>query len=181
MERYLALLRQHSTLSSERLLLRPAREEDAADFLEYASDPECLKGLIWPGVSTLEEAKDCLRKKEADPGFYVIEWRGSGKCIGDISLSIDAVNEKATVGYMLSRAEWGRGIMTEALRTLLIFCFCVLGLERVEAGHFLGNEASGRVMEKCGMRFEGIARHVLKVRGEFRDLARYAVLREDYF
>ena len=68
--------------------------------------------------------------------------------------------------------------MTEALSAVLMLCFEKLELNRVEAGHYVGNEGSGRVMEKCGMELEGIGRQYEKIKGVFRDDVFYGITRD---
>ena len=87
---------------------------------------------------------------------------------------------RAEVGYWIGQPYWGRGLASEALRLLIQFGFMTLKLNRVEAGHFEHNVASGRVMQKAGMRYEGLRRQFVWHRDRFRDLHWYAILREDY-
>ena len=84
------------------------------------------------------------------------------------------------VGYSLSRAYWNQGIMTEALRAVLAFGFDTLQLNRIEAQHETDNPASGRVMEKAGMRPEGTLRAKVYNKGRFTDVRIWAVLKKDW-
>jgi len=70
--------------------------------------------------------------------------------------------------------------MSEALNLILDFSFSKLELNRVEATHYIGNEGSGRVMQKCGMRYEGTGIQEVKVKGIFYDVVHYAILREEW-
>ena len=82
---------------------------------------------------------------------WAIVWRETGVVIGDISVpTADMRSQWAEVGYCLSRAFWGRGIMTEALSAVIDFLIGKVGFLRIEAKHATENVASGRVMEKCG-------------------------------
>ena len=89
-------------------------------------------------------------------------------------------HDRAEVGYWIGKPFWGRGLATAALRLLLQFGFETLQLNRIEAGHFDYNPASGRVMEKAGMRFEGVRRQYVWHRDRYKDVRWYAILREDY-
>ncbi len=83
------------------------------------------------------------------------------------------------MGYSLSRAYLEQGIMTEALSAMLDFAFDEMRLHRVEAQHEVDNPASGAVMRKAGMRYEGTLRGRLFNKGRYVDVALYAMLRED--
>ncbi|HSA56907.1 MAG TPA: GNAT family protein [Gemmatimonadaceae bacterium] len=83
-------------------------------------------------------------------------------------------------GYWIALECWGRGLATEASAAVLELGFATLGLNRPRAMHFTRNPASGRVMLKLGMRFEGIHRQYLVKNSRLEDVARYALLREDW-
>lgn len=105
----------------------------------------------------------------------------SSKCIGCIDLRLKPDHEKAKFGYVLNRAFWNNGYMTEALSAVIAFCFEKLQLNRVESTYYVGNEASGRVMEKAGLRREGLAVGQEKIKGIFHDLVHLGITREQYF
>jgi ribosomal-protein-alanine N-acetyltransferase len=88
-------------------------------------------------------------------------------------------NSSAEIGYSFSRSEWNRGFATEALHAVIDSAFSVLPLNRIEAQHDIRNPASGRVMEKCGMKKEGLLRQRIRNKGELVDVVLYAVLRSD--
>ena len=83
------------------------------------------------------------------------------------------------IGYWVGLPYWNRGYATEASAALLDFGFDVLGLNRILARHITRNPASGRVMQKVGMEFEGISRQHFLARGQFEDVACYAILSSD--
>ena len=89
------------------------------------------------------------------------------------------VNSAAEIGYSFSKAHWNKGYATEALRTVMDSVFRTLPVNRLEAQHDVRNPASGRVMEKCGMRKEGVLRQRIKNKGEFVDVALWSFLRAD--
>jgi RimJ/RimL family protein N-acetyltransferase len=101
--------------------------------------------------------------------------------VGVIGLSIEPNHWRAEAGYWVGLPYWGRGYATEALAAIIAFGFRQLDLNRIHATHFTRNPASGRVMIKAGMRFEGCLRqHFLKW-GQFEDVASYSILRSEYF
>jgi RimJ/RimL family protein N-acetyltransferase len=109
-----------------------------------------------------------------------MEYKNTGKVIGNISVvklieSIDA----AEMGYCMSRAYWGQGLMPEALRAVMDYLFDVVGLNRVAACHDANNPKSGRVMEKAGMKLEGILRAAGKNNLGICDDVWHAMIRSD--
>lgn len=113
-------------------------------------------------------------------GFFAIELLETGHCIGCINLKVYPEHEKAVFGYVLNRKYWNQGYMTETLTAILNFGFKELELNRIEATHYSGNPASGKVMEKCGMKKEGYALQEVKIKGVFQDVVHYAVLRTQW-
>ena len=95
-------------------------------------------------------------------------------------IGCDADNRRAEAGYWLGEPYWGRGYATEALGALLAFAFTTLELNRVGARHFGSNPASGRVMEKCGMRREGVLREYILKNGAFEDAVCCGILKSEW-
>lgn len=178
---YEKIIIENSVLKSDRLILRPFTMEDVNDVYSYASDDIVTKYLTWPTHDSIEQTRRSvelffLGKK----GTYAIELKSQHKCIGCIDLRISAEHEKAEFGYVLSRQYWNQGYMSEALNLILDFSFEKLKLNRVEATHYVGNEGSGRVMEKCGMNYEGKGLKEVKIKGTFYDVIHYGILREQW-
>ena len=174
---YKEVLYDNESLNTPRLTLRKFKKEDAADVLELGSDAETLHFLDWEGVKTIEEAKTAIIDYYwSRPGFFALEFKE--KCIGCFELRMNPEHEKASFGFVLNREYWGKGFMTEALAAILALSFEKLELNRVESTHYLGNEGSGKVMQKCGMELEGMGRQEVKIKGVFHDVAHYAITRE---
>jgi len=88
-----------------------------------------------------------------------MEYKDNGKVIGNISVvKLNESAESADMGYCMSRSYWGNGLMPEALKAVMDYLFDEVGLNRVAACHDVNNPKSGRVMEKAGMKQEGILR-----------------------
>ena len=100
--------------------------------------------------------------------------------VGAVSLAIAPEHARGELGYWIALAEWGHGYATEAARALATFGFGVLELHRIQARHFTRNEASGRVMQKLGMRFEGVNRGAYLRWGRFEDVSVYGILAEEW-
>ena len=111
--------------------------------------------------------------------FAIIE-KSSRRFAGCMGLHPVPDHCRAEVGYWIGLPFWGRGLATGALRLLLQFGFETLALNRIEAGHFSYNPASGRVMEKAGMRLEGRRRQYVRHHEQYKDVLWRAILREDY-
>ncbi len=173
-------------IETQRLLLRDMRASDADDLYEYASDEETARYMMWPTYTNKRQAEQYTASLAAQYGsdalpYWAIEWKESGKMIGGISLAdYDAANLSISFGYTINRAFWNRGITTEALGVVIDFAFSKFDIERIESRHVKENAASGRVMLKCGLQFEGILRKKRMQKGELVDLAFYSILREEW-
>ncbi|MCL2574385.1 MAG: GNAT family N-acetyltransferase [Defluviitaleaceae bacterium] len=180
-ENYNEILYAHETISTERLILRKFRITDAEDILEYASDAATVEHLIWDGLNTIDAACTAIYDYYwSRNGIWAIEFTENSKMIGCIDIRLIHEHDKIQFGYVLNRAYWGKGYMTEALRTVMALCFDKLEANRFEANHYAENPASGRVMEKCSMRREGVMIQSEKIKGIFRDCVQYGITREQY-
>jgi ribosomal-protein-alanine N-acetyltransferase len=178
---YNEILYNNEMLQTERLILRKFRKDDVADILEYGSDEQALEYLIWSGIKTPEEALlTIVDYYWSRPGIYAIELKENKKCIGCIDLRLEVEHEKSTFGFVLNRDYWNKGYMSEALLAVLGLCFDKLSLNRVESCYYVGNDGSGKVMKKCGMKLEGIGKQEVKIKGVFRDVVHYGITKEDW-
>lgn len=173
-------------LRTRRLLLRAFRPSDAPRVQSLAGDEDVAAttaNIPHPyedGVAEAWISGHAERRARGEGVVFAIELTSSGEgLIGAVGLELDLPHERAEMGYWIGKPYWGRGYATEAASAVLRYGFEELSLERIHAHHFASNPASGRVLEKIGMRYEGcLRRHVLK-RGRFEDLALYGVLREE--
>ncbi len=174
-------------LESGRLVLRRFTEDDAeAMFKNWASDPEVTRYLMWPPYRDVESVREYLRGliKRCDDN-RVYEWaivlKSGGEPVGSIgAVEVDDRARRVHIGYCLGRALWGRGIMTEALNTVLAFFFDTVGMLRVDSRHDARNPASGRVMQKCGMAKEGVLRGGDANNSGVCDAVWYGMLKAEY-
>ena len=173
-------------LETPRLLLRRMRMRDARDIYDWSSDRQVARYVLWEPHQSLGESRAYIRAMRACyrrgvPSSWAIEMKSLGKVIGTIGFMwVSRENRSAEVGYSLSRSYWGQGLMTEALSRVLRASFEELKLNRVEAQYDVRNPASGRVMEKCGMKQEGVLRNRIYNKGEYVDVAVCAILAEEY-
>jgi ribosomal-protein-alanine N-acetyltransferase len=144
---------------TQRLILRKPVLEDALPILEsYAGDPEVTRFLTWKSDQTLPDIRlfllRAMEKWESMSAFtWTIVLGESLQPIGMIDLRMDA---HAQMGYVLARAYWNRGIMTEAVRAVVEWALAQPAVLKVWAVCDVENGASARVMEKAGMEREGL-------------------------
>lgn len=103
-----------------------------------------------------------------------------GTLIGSIGLEIVAAHRHARLGYWLGVEYWRQGFATEAVRAVLAHGFERLDLNRIYAPHFSGNDASGRVLRKVGMTYEGRMREHYQRFGRSVDLELYGMLKREF-
>ena len=174
------------TLSSKRLALRKIAVSDAKDMFDYARAPGVSKYTIWSPHKDISETLDFIRYviknyHSCASEDWGIVYKPDAKFIGTIGFfNWDESNRKAEIHYALSNRYSGLGIMTEAVKRTLCFGFTKMRLNRIEARCMINNKASERVMQKCGMKYEGIMRGSLFAKGKYFDLKTYAVLKEDW-
>jgi ribosomal-protein-alanine N-acetyltransferase len=180
------VFRGNPQLETERLVLRKLKPQDEGDIFEYASDDEVTRFLSWATHKSVEDARSFIsftlgRYEKDEAGEWGIVLQETCKLIGAIGIVwCDMNNRRSEIGYVLSRNHWGRGIMPEAVSRVLKFAFEEMKLNRIECCHFLPNEKSGRVMQKVGMSFEGIAREKIFAKNRYWDVKQYAILRSDW-
>ena len=112
--------------------------------------------------------------------MFTIVLRADGSLLGNITLRINQSDEHGELGYWIGKPYWNMGYATEATQAVIRYGFEVLGLQRIFAGHFTRNPASGRVMQKAGMTYKGCFRKHHKKWDVFEDLAYYGIIRGDY-
>lgn len=174
------------SLETERLSLRKLRAGDRDDFYAWASDPEVARYVTWDAHNSPDDTREFMddvlaRYKRGEIGPWAIAHRADNRMIGLIEFGEwEIEHSRATLGYALAKGYWNAGYMTEAVRAAIDFGFRQMALNRIEARCRIPNTGSARVMEKCGMRFEGISREVAFVKGRFRDLKIYAIVKRDW-
>jgi [ribosomal protein S5]-alanine N-acetyltransferase len=118
---------------------------------------------------------------DASPNqIFAVTLRDAGEAMGAIGLHMEPRHERAEIGYWLGVPYWGNGYITEAARAVVGYAFDSCGVNRVFAYHFTRNPASGRVLQKIGMRREGTMRQHLVKWDEPVDVDCYGILRQDW-
>lgn len=175
------LLIKHSQMESERLILRPVSLEDSDDMYEYTSDEETTR-FLYDKHTDLNQTKNLIANyfMKEPIGKYAIVVKDSNKMIGAIEFRVHEYNNSGELGYTLNRHFWGMGYMTEAGELILNLAFNTLGLERVFAEYDVKNSASGRLVSRLGMTYEGTHRKNHKIKGVLTDSAYCSILKEEY-
>jgi len=173
-------------LATPRLTLRPYTPADIPALVPLIGAREvAATTLRIPHPYTEEFAREfiALSQKDFAAGRSVrlpIILRESGALCGGIGLQIEPDHRRAELGYWIGVPHWGRGYATEAAMAMVRYGFEALDLQRIFASHVTKNVASGKVLRKIGMRYEGCHRaHILKW-GEFLDLEMYGILAADW-
>jgi ribosomal-protein-alanine N-acetyltransferase len=154
-------------------------------FDNWASDPAVTKFLSWPTYRSVEDAHSILNvwlENYEKPDFY--QWAIVLKELNQPIGSIGVVNsddrvDMVEIGYCIGRNWWGRGIMPEALSAVMEYLFNAVGMQRIEAGHDPDNPASGAVLRKCGLQYEGTLRRRIRSNRGITDVAWYSILKEE--
>lgn len=183
---YTDVLLSTKSIETERLIIRRLRISDSYDIYNYSKDERVSKHVLWSAHKNIEQSANYIRYLQAQyrigaPASLGIMYKETGKIIGTIGfMKIDIETSTAEIGYSLKYEMWNKGIITEALNAMLKFGFFRLGLNRIEAFCETDNPASARVLEKCGMQFEGIARNKFYNKNKFVDVKQYSILFSDY-
>ena len=150
-------------LETQRLILRPWEESDAAECYRYASDPRVGPAAGWPPHTDVENSRKVIRDILSAPETFAVVLKETGLPIGSAGLHRNDLADKddeIELGYWIGVPYWGMGLATEAGAEMLRHAFEDLGLERVWCGYYDGNERSRRVQEKLGFRYQWTAENV---------------------
>ena len=167
---------KQTTIVTQRLILRPWREEDAADLFTLAKDPRVGPAAGWLPHTSVENSRDIIRGVLSAPETYAVVPKQTGRVAGSASImregSAPMSPTEAEIGYWIGVPYWGHGLIPEAVRALLLRCFTQLGVTGVWCGYFDGTEKSRRVQEKCGFVY-----HHTEENREFSD----GIVRTEHF
>lgn len=174
-------------LETERLVLRRFVSEDAsAMYRNWASDDEVTKYLTWPAHSNPDVSKFVMEdwvNSYSDEKYYhwaiVLKENGDEPvgCISVVHMNDDIC--MVHIGYCIGKAWWHQGITSEALKAVMDYLFDKAGANRIEARHDPRNPNSGKVMEKCGMKYEGTLRSSDRNNQGICDACYYALLKSE--
>lgn len=171
------------TLTTSRLVLRAPAAADAETIAELAADRRIADTTATvPHPYIVADAQRFIAKAREDcPGWtWAIADRADDRVLGVLSLDWPDDGAVAELGYWVGVPHWGHGYATEAAATAIGHTFRGRRARIVHADHLTRNPASHRVMEKLGMRVEGIRRRRFRKWGVLEDLCGHSVLREEW-
>ena len=170
-------------LETARLLLRPFTTNDAPivqELLQCREIAAYTRSIEHPypaggAEKWIGEHKELWNEGKAAV-FAICEKVNPDSPVGAVGLQINSADENAELGYWIGQPWWGRGFCTEAAEATMRYGFAHFGLHKIHAHHMTRNPASGRVLEKIGMRQEGQLRGHIKKWGQFEDVVFYGLL-----
>lgn len=170
-----------SILETNRLILRPLTLDDATAVHSFGSNPDNVRYMAW-GPNAFEDTLTFLKKAKVGCDFAVI-LKETNQLIGTCGIYPDDKNDTAELGWILHMDYWKCGYGTEFAKELLRYGFIDLKLRRITATCCAENYGSYRVMERNGMRREGLMKKAIwgNVDKQWLDNAFYAILAEEYF
>ncbi len=171
--------------STERLVIRRFRAQDAEAFAAYRSDPVVARFQSWDApVPVVEAARQVAQFGAGSPSVpgwfqYAIELRSASALIGDIGVQLHDNLMQAEIGFTLAPAHQGNGYATEAVRAVLDLLFGA-GILRVSAECDARNTASARLLDRLGFRREGYRVEHTWIKGEWTDDLLFGLLARDW-
>lgn len=183
------IVKRTQSIDTNRLLLRNFTKSDAKEFyVNCMGDIAVEKYVMGRAHRDLAETKRLVklfvRGRAKSNNIYVvfaIVEKSSGQVIGEIdAVGYDASIKRVAVGYKLGSKWWGKGYATEALKAMIAYLFENSDINKIEAMHDVENIASGRVMQKAGMTYEGTHRQGIKNNRGIVDVKIYSILKDEY-
>ena len=174
-------------LETERLILRPWEETDAADLYAYAKDNRVGPAAGWLPHTSVENSREIIRTVLSAPETYAVCRKEDNKAIGSVGLMIGGQSNaclpetEGEISYWIGVPFWGQGLIPEAVRELIRRAFADLRLEALWCGYFDGNEKSKRAQEKCGFTYHHTNKDIQwKLTGDIRTEHLTRLTREDW-
>lgn len=177
-------------IQTKRLILRKVKAEDAESAYEnWCNSYEVSKYVMWNKHSGIEETKKLCKMWEEEYNFsdtyrWIVELKETGELIGTIDVASKKLLIYGTcvIGYCYGERFWGKGYATEALKAVIKYLFEECDADTIYAEYLSNNPASGKVMQKAGMNFEGILKsRIIDKDGIRNDLGSYSITKEEYF
>ncbi|HYX68086.1 MAG TPA: GNAT family N-acetyltransferase [Terriglobales bacterium] len=168
-------------------MLRRIRPTDAEAIFRYCSDPAVTRYVTFNTHRSLADTREFLRRSEKNrrqtgAPHWAITLQRSGELIGLCGFLPlgEPRHRRGEFGYWMGKPHWGRGYTTEAVEALLAYGFRKMKLNRMQARVVVQNQASARVLEKAGLRLEGVLRQFEELKGKFPDLKMYSMLQREF-
>lgn len=176
-------------LETERLILRRLTVKDAEiAFKNWCNSDIVDKYVLWKkhediGVTRKQYQKWEEEYEDLNTYRWIVELKSNHDLIGTIDVATKFLRFGACeIGYCYGDKFWNKGYATESIKAVIKYLFEECGADTIFAEHMINNPASGKVMEKAGMKFEGVLKsRVIDKENKRNDLVSYAITREDYF
>lgn len=142
-------------LETERLILRPLTADDAEAVFEWAGDPRVAKYMSYPKYTDISQTIEWLKSTyDEDEWIWAFVLKYENKIIGSGSIGPNVKMQGYWgIGYNIHYDYWHKGYCTEAMKAIISFAHNQLGVNKICADHAVDNPRSGKVMEKCGLKF----------------------------
>ena len=173
-------------IETVRLTLRRLEPADAEMmFHHWTSDEKVTRFLRWDAHQTLDETKGMIEqwvnRYQDDSTYYWGMYLQDGQMIGSIGVTITSEYDlQGALGYKIGSQWWNQGYASEAARAVIDYMFRYTDIERIDSFCSIENPASSKVMEKIGMKHEGILRHYYLTRDGFHDCTLYSIIRDEW-
>ncbi|WP_054955564.1 GNAT family N-acetyltransferase [Paenibacillus dakarensis] len=172
------------TITTDRLAIRLFHSSDAPEVARLCNNYNIYKNTLYlPYPYAVQDALSWISshltnfQKNKSYEFAITD-KATGQLYGAIGLSNNQSFRHGEIAYWIGEAFWGKGYATEAAQAMLDYAFKEKKYHKVFARHFGSNPASGRVLQKIGMQFEGcLHEHVIK-NGQYEDLVYYGIIEE---
>ncbi|WP_249872784.1 GNAT family N-acetyltransferase [Oceanobacillus saliphilus] len=172
-------------IETERLVLRTYNLNDAPRAQKLGDDKAIAETTFIPYPYTLEKVEDWIRNhssliENGDAYPLAVILKSEKQLIGTITIRVDKNHNKGELAYWIGKDYWGKGYATEASKKMLEFGFRELNLNRIWAPVMTKNKASGKVMQKVGLRYEGTLKQDILRWDKYEDVDVYGILKKDY-
>ena len=178
--------KERPTLETERLILRPFCPEDAPAVQKLAGDIEIARNtnaIPHPYEDGMAEEWIGTHQAKFEEGKLVnfaSVLKETGQLVGAVGLMVSREDDRAELGYWVGKPYWNNGYCTEAAGAVIEYGFKVMNLNLINAHHMSRNPASGKVMEKIGMKHVATLPQWIKKWGEFVDLELHVIMKSDF-
>ncbi len=175
---------ENDKIETQRLVLRRFNLDDAKRVSQICNSDEVWRGtLALPHPYTEDSAKSWINRHDEnfEKNFchdFAITDKNTGELYGCMGMFMDMANKNGELGYWIDPKFWNKGYATEAASAMIEYGFKIKGLHKIHARHFASNPASGRVMEKCGMKKEGVQEKEIFKIDRYEDVVLYAIIKD---
>lgn len=172
-------------IETERLVLRPYVLSDAPRAQKLGDDKAVAETTFIPYPYTLEKVESWIKShssliENGDAYPFAVILKNEMQLIGTMTIRVDKTHNKGELAYWIGKNFWGKGFATEVSKKILEFGFYELNLNRIWAPVMSKNTASGKVMEKVGLRYEGTLKQDILRWNKYKDVDIYGLLKKDY-